>query len=141
MPVSLLMPFRTRFACANNPARGCDRSGYGLLMSMEVPVDTLQSVASDYGPTAYAVVSDPTGGPRITHVMPNFAGGSITIGVGRRSISLLEQHGQLGLLWPATPDQTMSLIVDAEVDQFLEDGQVRVTPTSAVRHRPAPQPD
>lgn len=110
-------------------------------MSMEVPLDTLDSVAASHGPTAYAVVSDPQGPPRITHVTPVFADGSISFGLGRRSVALLDEHGTLGLLWPATDDQTMSLIVDAEVGDVSEDGHVRVTPTWAVRHRPAPRLD
>ena len=107
-------------------------------MSMEVPVDTLPEVAHGYGPTAYAVVSAPDGPPRITHVTPQFAGATITIGLGRRSVELLERHGTLGLLWPAHDDEPMSLIVDAEVDDILEDGEVRVRAVSGVRHRPAP---
>ena len=110
-------------------------------MSMEVPLDTLESVAKAHGSTAYAAVSHPDGPPRITHVTPAFSGSTISFGVGRRSVELLGRHGQLGLLWPATDDEPMSLIVDAEVDEILDDGLVRVTPTWAVRHRPAPGAD
>ncbi|MEM9465877.1 MAG: hypothetical protein AAGA90_10920 [Actinomycetota bacterium] len=110
-------------------------------MSMEVPLHTLESVAGTLGPTAYAVVSDSDRPPRITHVTPTFSDSSITFGLGRTSIELLRRHGQLGLLWPATDQEGMSLIVDAEVGDVLEDGRVRVVPTSAVRHRPAPTLD
>ena len=110
-------------------------------MSMDVPLDTLESVAKRHGSTAYAVVSSPDGPPRITHVTPEFAGSSLTFGLGRRSITLLADQPTLGLLWPATDDEPMSLIVDAEVGEVAEDGRVRVTPTSAVRHRPAPGVD
>jgi hypothetical protein len=108
---------------------------------MEVPLDTLESVAATLGPTAYAVVSDAPGPPRITHVFPAFSGSTITFGLGRRSVELLGREHQLGLLWPATEQEAMSLIVDAEVGDVFEDGRVRVTPTSAVRHRPAPRLD
>lgn len=115
--------------------------GYVLSMSMEVSLDTLESVALTHGSTAYAVVSSPEGPPRITHVSPQFSGATITFGLGRRSIELLEDNRLLGLLWPATDQQSMSLIVDAEVGDVLEDGTVRVAPISAVRHRPAPRLD
>ena len=107
-------------------------------MSMDVALDDLPAVAQGYGPTAYAAVSAPDGPPRVTHVAPQFAGSTITIGLGRRSIELLQQHGTLGLLWPANDTEEMSLIVDAEIDEILEDGEVRVRAVSGVRHRPAP---
>lgn len=110
-------------------------------MSMEVPLETLEAVAATLGDTAYAVVSDPDGPPRITHVTPQFAGSSVSFGLGRRSIQLIEQHGQLGLLWPAAEREAMSLIVDARVDEVHDDGRVEVTATWAVRHRPAPLSD
>lgn len=107
-------------------------------MSMEVPVETLETVAHGYGATAYAVVSAPDGPPRITHVTPQFSGRTITIGLGRRSVELLRANPALGLLWPAHDDEPMSLIVDATVVEILEDGEVRVRAASGVRHRPAP---
>lgn len=110
-------------------------------MSMEVPLDTLETVATVHGDTAYAVVSDPDGPPRITHVTPVFAGTTISFGLGRRSIALLEQHGELGVLWPAPERDAMSLIVDARVEVLGDDGTVQVTATWAVRHRPAPPLD
>ena len=110
-------------------------------MSMEVSLDDLETVATALGPAAYAVVSDADGPPRITHVTPEFTGSTISFGLGRRSIALLGERGQLGLLWPATEQEAMSLIVDAEIGDVFEDGRVRVTPTSAVRHRPAPRLD
>jgi len=109
-------------------------------MSMEVPVETLVDETRSHGPTAYAVVSDPDGPPRVTHVSPRFSGDAIVIGVGRRSVELLRGHGSLGLLWPAGDDQPMSIIVDAEVDTVSDDGEVWLRPVSAVRHRPAPSP-
>ena len=48
--------------------------------------------------TAYAVVSDPDGAPRITHVAPRIAGATITIGLGRSSVG-----SGLGLARPAGP--------------------------------------
>lgn len=118
----------------------CDRIvGYGRDMSMEVPIDSLAAVAAAYGPTAYAVVSTPDAAPRITHVRPRFdEGPRVRIGVGRRSVDRLRECGAIGLLWPAGADQSMSLIVDGELEWADDDGEILVRLISAVRHRPAP---
>ncbi|MEM9519730.1 MAG: hypothetical protein AAGA37_10460 [Actinomycetota bacterium] len=107
-------------------------------MSMEVPLEGLYGVAASLGSTAYAVVAAADGAPRITHVRPAFAGETITFELGRRSIECARQTGHLSLLWPATTEERMSLIVDAEVRDVVEDRHIVVTPTGAVRHRPAP---
>ena len=107
-------------------------------MSMEVALEELSEVAQRYGPTAYAAVSAPDGPPRVTHVSPQIDGIMITIGLGRRSVELLGQHATMGLLWPATDREPMSLIVDAVVDEIQPDGVVRVRAVSGVHHRPAP---
>lgn len=111
---------------------------YHRPMSMQVPIETLAEVVHGYGPSAYAVVSAADGAPRITHVTPTFAGATISFGLGRTSIALLEGNPRLSLLWPATQDEVMSLIVDTDVLDVIEDGTVSVSAVSAVRHRPAP---
>ena len=101
--------------------------------------DPLAAVAAAYGPTAYAVVSTPDAAPRITHVRPRFEEGPrVRIGVGRRSVDRLRECGAIGLLWPAGADQSMSLIVDGELEWADDDGEILVRLISAVRHRPAP---
>ncbi|MEM8708235.1 MAG: hypothetical protein AAGE98_17360 [Actinomycetota bacterium] len=107
-------------------------------MSMKVPIETLGEVVHRYGPRAYAVVSAPDGAPRITHVSPTLAGDTFTFGLGRTSIAHLRTNPRLGLLWAATQDEVMSLIVDADVLDMVEDGTVTARAVSAVRHRPAP---
>ncbi|MEO0491852.1 MAG: hypothetical protein AAF081_00400 [Actinomycetota bacterium] len=110
-------------------------------MSMQVPVETLAEVVHGYGPSAYAVVSAPDGAPRVTHVTPTFVGVTLTFGLGRTSIALLEANPRLSLLWPAAQDEVMSLIVDADVLDMVEDGTVTARAVSAVRHRRAPDPE
>ncbi|MEM8705986.1 MAG: hypothetical protein AAGE98_05980 [Actinomycetota bacterium] len=110
-------------------------------MSMQVPIDRLAEVIHGYGPSAYAVVSAPDGAPRITHVTPTIAGDTLTFGLGRTSIAHLRDNPRFGLLWAATQDEVMSLIVDADVLDMVEDGTVTARAVSAVRHRPAPDPE
>jgi hypothetical protein len=106
---------------------------------MEIPLSELTEAAASYGPTAYAAVSDPQGSPRVTHVRPRAEAGLLHFGLGRRSVQLLATNPHLTLVWPATSDQSMSLIVDADViGAASEDGIVQVRPMRAVRHRPAP---
>ena len=110
-------------------------------MSMQVPVELLPEVVRGFGQSAYAVVSDPVGPPRVTHVMPTFTGVTLTFGLGRTSCALLEANPHLSVLWPAAHAETMSLIVDADVLGVSTDGTVTVRAAAAVRHRPAPQPE
>ena len=105
-------------------------------MSMQVPVELLSEVVRGYGQSAYAVVSDPAGPPRVTHVMPTFSGETLTFGLGRTSCALLrttltsvcsgrhahrddEPHRRCGRA------------------RRCGDGTVTVRAAAAVRHRPA----
>lgn len=106
-------------------------------MSMQVPVELLPEVVRGYGQSAYAVVSDPAGPPRVTHVMPTFTGVTLTFGLGRTSCALLKANRHLSVLWPAGHAEPMSLIVDADVLDVTVDGAVTVRAVTAVRHRPA----
>jgi len=108
-------------------------------MSMAVAIEGLASVVETYGPTAYAVVSNPDGAPRITHVRPKWVDGDMEFGLGQTSLALLAAVPALGLVWPATADQPLSLIVDGvPVGKPSSAGVVRIRPVAAVRHRPAP---
>lgn len=110
-------------------------------MSQQVSLEALEAAAADYGDTAYAVVNSAHGAPRVTHVRVVFVGAEIEILLGRGAASAARESPTMSLVWPATADQSMSLIVDAEAE-VLEDPApetaVRVRPTGAVRHRPAP---
>jgi len=101
----------------------------------------LPEVVRGYGESAYAVVSDPAGSPQVTHVMPTFAGVTLTFGLSRTSCALLEANPHFSVLWPAGLAETMSLIVDADVLGVAADGTVTVRAVAAVRHRPVPQPE
>lgn len=134
---------RTEDVDHTSPAIGTSKGDQSdrvrFVMSMDVPLDRLEAVANSLGPAAYVVVSDPGDPPRITHVRPEFAGSSIWLTLGRRSVALMEQQRRIALLWPATKQEEMSLIVDADVAEVTEAGRARVIATSAVRHRHAPR--
>jgi hypothetical protein len=109
-------------------------------MSIQVPVKDLEQCAADYGPAAYVLVGVLDGPPRVTHSSVRFESGDLVVSVGRRAAAALVVNPDVCVLWPATKDQSMSLIVDGEVVDPIDPagGDVRVRPVGAVRHRPAP---
>lgn len=110
-------------------------------MSISVKVEELESHVDGYARGAYVLVSTVGGPPRVTHSSIRFEGTELVVAVGRQSAAALGANPELCILWPATDDQSMSLIVDATVRGEIDPdgGDVRVTPTSAVHHRPAPR--
>lgn len=110
-------------------------------MSQQVPLNELEAASADYGDTAYAVVNSAEGAPRVTHVRVRFDGESIEILLGRGAASAARANPTMSLVWPATADQSMSLIVDGQAEVMEEPASetaVRMRATGAVRHRPAP---
>lgn len=110
-------------------------------VSIQIALEDLVELAPEYGPSAYAVVGTDAGPPRITHSPVTFTPhGELVVELGRSSHRALAERPALALLWPATNEQSMSLIVDCEVSGSLDlddGGEVRLRPTGAVRHRPA----
>ncbi|MEZ5245371.1 MAG: hypothetical protein R2707_09770 [Acidimicrobiales bacterium] len=108
-------------------------------MSIQIPVGEIEAAAADFGDSAYVLVSSTDGPPRVTHSIVGFDGGDMIVSIGRRAAAALAHNSAVSVLWPATDDQSMSLIVDgtavAPVD--ADGGEVRITPSGAVRHRPA----
>jgi hypothetical protein len=111
-------------------------------MSMQVPIEEIPQVAADYGDSAYVLAGASEGPPRITHSMVAFADGQLVVTVGRWAAAAIAANAAVSVLWPATTDQSMSLIVDGRAtlggdDDGNRDGEVRIAPSGAVRHRPA----
>lgn len=110
-------------------------------MSQNVALEELETTSTAYGDTAYAVVNSTEGAPRVTHVRIRFVGDLIEILLGRGAASAARSNPSMSLVWPATDDQSMSLIVDGQAEVLEEpapETMVRVRVTGAVRHRPAP---
>ncbi len=110
-------------------------------MSQQVPLGELESASADYGDTAYAVVNSTKGAPRVTHVRVRFVDDTVEILLGRGAACAARENPSMSLVWPATADQSMSLIVDGQAEVLEEPAPqtaVRMRLTGAVRHRPAP---
>jgi len=109
-------------------------------MSIQVPIADLESCAADYGTAAYVLVGAAQGPPRVTHSSVRFDGVDFVVSIGRRAAAALTANPEVCVLWPATSDQSMSLIVDGEVVDPVDPdgGDVRIRAIGVVRHRPAP---
>lgn len=108
-------------------------------MSVQVPLDEIPATASDYGDTAFVLVSAVDGPPRVTHAQVQFVDDEIVVSIGRRAAGALLANPTVSVLWPGNASQSMSLIVDGVVaaPPDPDGGEIRITPTGAVRHRPA----
>jgi hypothetical protein len=109
-------------------------------MSLQVPLEDLASHAADYGRAAYVIAGSASGPPRAIHSAVRFDGQDVIVSIGGRTATVLSANPFACVLWPATDDQSMSLIVDGEVvgDIDADGGEIRIRPTGAVHHRPAP---
>lgn len=106
-------------------------------MSIAVLISDLPTVSAAYGPTAYVVAGAGAVSPRITHVAVAWSEGDLVVRLGRSSCGVIAENPHVSVLWAATEGEPMSLIVDGTVDRRppADGGEVRIRPTSAVRHR------
>ena len=110
-------------------------------MSISIPPTELEAAAADYLPTVYVLTTSAEGPPRVTHSAVRFEGTTVRVRLGATASADARARPDVALLWPASRDQSMSLIADgvASFDGAPgPDTDVEVVVTSAVRHRPAP---
>ncbi|MFA7506138.1 MAG: hypothetical protein WCZ28_15670 [Burkholderiaceae bacterium] len=107
---------------------------------MSIPVE-LRSLADAIGRYrfAYLLTNRAGSAPHAVAVVPILDEGELRIdGVGRRTRENLLAQPWVSLVWPPETEAEYSLIVDGE--GALDDGSLRVRPSRAVLHRPAPRP-
>ena len=108
-------------------------------MSIPVELSDLAQAITRYR-YAYLLTGTDHGAPHAVAVSPVLQGGALLIqGVGRRTGKNLQSRPEVGLVWPPATVEEYSLIVDGKAS--VEDGQIRIQPTRAVLHRPAPSPE
>jgi hypothetical protein len=104
-------------------------------MSIPVQLDEVREVASGQAPFAYLLTVTDDATAHVVAIVPAIGAGEIVCEAGRTSCRNAVARTSVSLLWPpATPDD-YSLIVDG--DASVDGSTVRITPTRAVRHRPA----
>lgn len=108
-------------------------------MSIPVELPQLADAMSRYR-FAYLLTASAHGAPHAVAVSPTLQGSVLVIGnIGRRTRANLLQQPAVALVWPPQDASDYSLIVDGHA---APDGEtLRITPTRAVLHRPAPGAD
>ena len=105
-------------------------------MSIQVELDEVRSVASGQAPFAYLLTVSEDGRPHLVALRPVIGDGSIECDAGKTSCRNAAARPAVSLLWPPAKFDDYSLIVDGSA--VVDGSVVRITPTRAVRHRPAP---
>lgn len=108
-------------------------------MSIPVEVDALESALAEYG-AGYLLSTASHGRVKAVTVEPSVAGGVLTIespggGSGRN----VAENDQVTVLFPPLVHHGYTLLVDGTA--VLDGDDLRVTPVSAVLHRPASHSD
>ena len=112
-------------------------------MSIPVPSERLRAEIEARGWHAYLVTVSDDGSPHAVHVRVRWDDGALVADVGRRTAANAAARPLVSLLLPVRTEGDYSLIVDGTATPGDEDGapRVRVTPSKAVLHRPAVEPD
>jgi hypothetical protein len=107
-------------------------------MSIPVELPNLADAIARYR-FAYLLTASAEGAPRAVAVTPVLQGGELVVaGVGRRTRENALAQPAVGLVWPPLSESDYSLIVDGTAT--VSDELLRIAPTRAVMHRPAPSP-
>jgi len=115
-------------------------------MSIKVELDELRAAIDESDRAPYLVTTSDDLRPHTVAVQPTWDGDELVVAVGNRTLANSAARPAVCLLWPPTDHAGYSLIVDADVvgtertdgDARDDANRVRLRPTRAVRHRPAP---
>lgn len=107
-------------------------------MSSPVTLPSLANVILRYR-FAYLMTTSAKGAPHAAPVAAVLQGGDLVVnGIGRRSRENALARPAVGLIWSPPSEADYSLIVDGQA--VVTGEALRITPTRAVLHRPAPSP-
>jgi hypothetical protein len=105
-------------------------------MSISVALDELREVAQKQMPFAYLLTVTDDGTAHAVALAISIGDGVLTCEAGKTSCANASARPRVSLLWPPREPGDYSLIVDG--DAATAGSTVTITPTRAVRHRPAP---
>ena len=109
-------------------------------MSIPVGLDELRARIEEFDTDAYLLTVGDDGRAHSVAVTTTWEGDTVVVPGGRTTVANAEARALVALLWPPAERGGYSLIVDANVLR-ADDGRVRLQPTRAVLHRPAPSGD
>lgn len=108
-------------------------------MSTAIELPNLADAITRYR-FAYLMTTGASGAPHAVAVTPVLQHGELVVnGVGRRTRQNALAQPAVALVWPPESEADYSLIVDGQASVTGE--SIRIAPTRAVLHRPAPSPD
>ena len=111
-------------------------------MSIPVALDELAAVVAEHD-FAYLLTVGEAGRAHAVALRVEFEDDALVVSCGAGTASNAQQRPLVSLVWPPVEVGGFSLIVDGEAaaEQVGEGWRVRVQPTGAVMHRPAPALD
>ena len=109
-------------------------------MSIAVELDELRRKIDDIGTDPFLLTVNDDGRSHSVAVAVRWDGDELVVSAGRRTRANASVRPLVVLLWPPPGRGEFSLIVDASV-RATGDAEVRLRPTRAVLHRPAPSGD
>jgi hypothetical protein len=111
--------------------------GYVGRVSIAVPLDGLEAELGRWD-FAYVLTTSDDGRPHAVALVPQVADGVLRLDAGGSTCRNATARPQIALVFPPPADgDGMSLLVDG--DSVVEGSTVIMTPTWAVKHRPAPR--
>jgi len=111
----------------------------GEIMSIPVDLSNLASEIARYR-FAYLMTANDNGAPHAVAVAAGLQAGELVVdGIGSHTRVNALQRPAVGLVWPPRSESGYSLIVDGQA--AVVGTSLRITPTRAVLHRPAPAPE
>lgn len=105
-------------------------------MSIPVGLDEIRSAAKGQAPFAYLLTVSDDESAHVIACVPEIGDATIGCAAGKTSVRNVGSRPRVSLLWPPATFDDYSLIVDGDATAG-GDGTVTITPTRAVRHRPA----
>lgn len=108
-------------------------------MSIPVEIADLRLALEEFG-WAYLLTVRDDQRPHVVAVSPVWDGDELVAAVGGGTARNATARPQVSLCYPPSPPDGYSLIVDGTATAGERDGEqvVRFAPTTAVKHRPAP---
>jgi|SRR5437588_8969696 len=105
-------------------------------MSIPVSLNELRDVAAGQAPFAYLLTVTDDATAHAVAVKVSIDDGVVSCDAGNGSCANASARPNVSLLWPPATANDYSLIVDGRAS--VDGSTVRVVPSRAVRHRPAP---